>query len=491
MKTAFENRHAYWKNKSSKQHASLEDVLKYQDATVALKQLQEILGESRETLDQDAEKQFGSESLISSSLKLSPSIDASSSVCDLDFLDETATCASAPSCPCSHQHQHRHSHRCHDEQVFRQPWFMEVSNSYRTHSSMDLGSGELDYSVNNRPAISRALSFQEEVSVLRNHPPAHTHHCHTQNTLQAHWPEWQEPHTDFSKQQINIPDDSVSESFKCFEFVYFDDETGGEPVHASFAPSPPVQPMKIDSPKNESPKTESPKTENVTTPHSNCSGSGNQDNLKDRCGIDRRSSFPISKMDRKPPTPGLTLVEQLKMDGALMESIAKKHKRGYYKCTHCPNTFSNIFEYAAHMDEYEIKRAYKCPFPLCPWKILGLPRRADLRRHCAIQHKNELPQELKDQLNLNDEAYPALKCPHQYCEKVFHRRDAFNRHIAIVHEKLNSRFNRRLFQTLADCPYDKENDRLKYVRLKMKGKKQQALLQHPQHPQRQLGNPHE
>lgn len=171
------------------------------------------------------------------------------------------------------------------------------------------------------------------------------------------------------------------------------------------------------------------------------------------------------------PTPGISLVEQLKMDQPLMETITNKHKRGYYRCTHCPQTFSNIFEYASHMDEFEIKREFKCPFALCPWKILGLPRRPDLRRHCAIQHKHELPDDLKEFLNLNCETYPALKCPHQYCDKVFHRRDAYNRHIAIVHEKLGSRFNKRLFQILADCPYDKEIDRHKFVKTKMRSKK--------------------
>lgn len=176
--------------------------------------------------------------------------------------------------------------------------------------------------------------------------------------------------------------------------------------------------------------------------------------------------------DRAPlPTPGLSLVEQLQMDKPLMEVIANKHKRGYHRCTHCPSTFSSIFEYAAHMDAFGIKREFKCPVALCPWKVLGLPRRPDLRRHCAIQHKHELPAELKEYLNLSDETYPALQCPHQYCDKVFHRRDAYNRHISIVHEKRGSRFNKRLLQILAHCPYEKETERKKYVLAKMRTRK--------------------
>lgn len=175
-----------------------------------------------------------------------------------------------------------------------------------------------------------------------------------------------------------------------------------------------------------------------------------------------------------PPTPGLSLLEQLHMDQPLMEVISNKHKRGYYRCTHCPKTFSSIFEYASHMDEFDIRREFKCPFALCPWKILGLPRRPDLRRHCAIQHKDHLPADLKEMLNLKDEAYPTLQCPHQYCDKIFHRKDAYNRHIAIVHEKMGSRFNKRMFQILADCPFDKEPERQRYVRTRMKSRRNSA-----------------
>ncbi|AQZ09527.1 RME1 (YGR044C) [Zygosaccharomyces parabailii] len=184
-----------------------------------------------------------------------------------------------------------------------------------------------------------------------------------------------------------------------------------------------------------------------------------------------QSHRDICKIVEAPPTPGLSLLEQLHLDQPLMEVIANKHKRGYYRCTHCPETFSNIFEYASHMDEFGIKREFKCPFALCPWKVLGLPRRPDLRRHCAIQHKDHLPADLKEMLNLRDETYPTLQCPHQYCDKVFHRKDAYNRHISIVHEKMGSRFNKRMFQILSDCPFEKEADRQRYVRTRMKSRR--------------------
>lgn len=204
-------------------------------------------------------------------------------------------------------------------------------------------------------------------------------------------------------------------------------------------------------------------------------------------------TFDITINDIFPPKSGnllltpssaddhVSLVDQLKNDRPLFEAISKKQKRGSYKCAHCPQTFPNLFEYAAHMDEFNIEREYKCPFALCPWRILGLPRRSDLRRHCAIQHKDELQSDLKTYLNLKDEAYPTILCTNEYCDKKFYRKDAFNRHVAIVHDNVNSRFNKKLSILLEQCPdgltkeeqikYVKENINKKITKTKSEKKK--------------------
>ncbi|SCU80644.1 LAMI_0B03246g1_1 [Lachancea mirantina] len=158
----------------------------------------------------------------------------------------------------------------------------------------------------------------------------------------------------------------------------------------------------------------------------------------------------------EPPAAGaarMSVYEQLLADGPLMRALSKRVKRGYYRCAHCPRMFSNVLEYARHIDEYKITRQYKCPFPLCPWKILGLPRRPELRRHCAIQHKHEIPQELKSMLKLGDTDFPVMQCPSPYCGKKFYRRDSFARHVTMVHDKLDSRFNKRLARALVTCPF--------------------------------------
>lgn len=162
----------------------------------------------------------------------------------------------------------------------------------------------------------------------------------------------------------------------------------------------------------------------------------------------------------------LSLVDQIKYDKFLFEVISKKQKRGSYKCAHCPETFPNILDYAAHMDNFGIKREFKCPFVLCPWKVLGFPKRSDLRRHCAFQHKDELKSELKDLLNLKDEAFPTILCSNKYCEKEFYRKDAFARHVAIVHQNKKSRFNKKLAALIQDYPENlTEEEKVEYIKV--------------------------
>lgn len=151
-----------------------------------------------------------------------------------------------------------------------------------------------------------------------------------------------------------------------------------------------------------------------------------------------------------------SVYQQLIDDKPLMEALSKRVKRGYYRCAHCPKMFSNVLEYAKHIDEFEIQRDYKCPFVLCPWKILGLPRRPELRRHCAIQHKMEIPKELKSTLKLGETDFPIMECTSPYCDKKFYRRDSYARHVAMVHDKADSRFNKRLVKVLAECPYEQD-----------------------------------
>ncbi|CAI4539694.1 CBM_collapsed_G0024380.mRNA.1.CDS.1 [Saccharomyces cerevisiae] len=44
--------------------------------------------------------------------------------------------------------------------------------------------------------------------------------------------------------------------------------------------------------------------------------------------------------------------------------------------------------------------------------------------------------------------YPGLNCPFPICQKTFRRKDAYKRHVAMVHNNADSRFNKRLKKIL-------------------------------------------
>lgn len=130
-----------------------------------------------------------------------------------------------------------------------------------------------------------------------------------------------------------------------------------------------------------------------------------------------------------------------------MEQLTKP-KKGLFSCLHCTSKFSSIIEYAKHLDTIEFKRPYKCPFNDCCWKYLGMTTPAKLRRHCALQHMPRLNDEMKKILNIKVDSYPEMECSHKYCDKVFMRKDSIIRHLQMVHNNINSRFNQRLKKVL-------------------------------------------
>lgn len=154
-----------------------------------------------------------------------------------------------------------------------------------------------------------------------------------------------------------------------------------------------------------------------------------------------------------------SVLQQILNDAPLMEAISKKQKRGAYKCAHCPETFNTIFEFAKHIDDYKVERKYKCPFPLCPWKFLGLPKLHELKRHCINQHNDELSPEL--QFLISGKRGPTSQvyhCEAPFCDKKFHRKDSYRRHVMMVHENRKSRFNVRLEKALKSCPEQIKRD---------------------------------
>ncbi|CAI2002574.1 hypothetical protein SEUBUCD646_0G03060 [Saccharomyces eubayanus] len=153
----------------------------------------------------------------------------------------------------------------------------------------------------------------------------------------------------------------------------------------------------------------------------------------------------IASQCSPPAYSQLSHVAQLYNDPRVSGTLSQKQtKRGSYRCSHCSDNFPTILMFAAHLDKFNLRRPYTCPIKQCPWKILGFLQATGLRRHCASQHRGELDVEMEKSLNLRVEKYPGLSCPFSICQKTFKRKDAYKRHVAMVHNNADSRFNKRL-----------------------------------------------
>ncbi|KAL6942225.1 hypothetical protein ACO0QE_003393 [Hanseniaspora vineae] len=162
-----------------------------------------------------------------------------------------------------------------------------------------------------------------------------------------------------------------------------------------------------------------------------------------------------------------SLVSRMLNDKILENEDLKKPKRGFYKCLHCNETYSTVLDYAKHLDEAKIVRPFKCPFHTCLWKYLGLTKRSELRRHCAIQHKEELTTEMMELLNLNNDNFPVLHCQNKFCDKKFYRRDSHQRHVQMVHMNPRSRFNKRVEKFRKQCPLTNEKEIDEFIRARL------------------------
>lgn len=139
------------------------------------------------------------------------------------------------------------------------------------------------------------------------------------------------------------------------------------------------------------------------------------------------------------------IADQLRENREIWNKICQKRKKGIYKCTHCSEMFKELIDLARHFDEHKIGRHHKCPFEDCPWSILGLPRRAELRRHCAAQHAYVI--KYPDDKSESHEGYISAEkicCQYDFCDRLFKRKDSQQRHEKLVHLNPSSRFNKRI-----------------------------------------------
>ncbi|KAG7932400.1 hypothetical protein KL934_003843 [Ogataea polymorpha] len=178
---------------------------------------------------------------------------------------------------------------------------------------------------------------------------------------------------------------------------------------------------------------------------------------------DQRRSLPKNVLLDSEES-ALSQVEQLQKDSSLWELLNSVPKKGSsYKCSHCTEQFNTVESFILHLEKYKLVRSNKCPVKDCPYRIIGLPRKPELRRHCLSQHSETLENLLRLKFqegiepdvrtlskpkNNESEVDPKKKkpnvCPREGCGKKFRRKDSLQRHERLVHENQNSRFNQRL-----------------------------------------------
>lgn len=137
----------------------------------------------------------------------------------------------------------------------------------------------------------------------------------------------------------------------------------------------------------------------------------------------------------------LLMAEQLKIEFPEQSLQTKKP----IACSHCDYTAPNILELAKHFDKFRINAGHKCPFETCPFNFIGFTRKAELRRHCISSHfeRGKLNESTNQSVKtvLSNLVY---SCKFPNCGKNFYRKDSLQRHLKLVHENENSKFNKKL-----------------------------------------------
>lgn len=187
-------------------------------------------------------------------------------------------------------------------------------------------------------------------------------------------------------------------------------------------------------------------------PHSHVKDQHGEQRTSQRCSSSLASGS-ISKAERSNNLGNVpqrttfssqtSLMKQLQ--GSFSKNILYSKLREPVSCTHCDHSFESIWDLASHFEEFKINTAHKCPFDLCPFHLIGFSRKADLRRHCFQKHSEKVKS--KDSISgdikniLNNLIY---SCKFENCKKNFYRKDSLQRHLKLVHENENSKFNKKL-----------------------------------------------
>ncbi|KAK7205604.1 hypothetical protein BZA70DRAFT_295378 [Myxozyma melibiosi] len=115
-------------------------------------------------------------------------------------------------------------------------------------------------------------------------------------------------------------------------------------------------------------------------------------------------------------------------DSIPIETKMAQTKKGMYRCSHCSRKYATMYLFWEHIEQEKLPRPFKCTKKSCPWSLVGFPNRNECSRHIRHQH----------------EQARGFSCSYAWCTKKFHRKDSQNRHIKLVHQKPDSRLNRKI-----------------------------------------------
>ncbi|GME95525.1 unnamed protein product [[Candida] boidinii] len=184
-----------------------------------------------------------------------------------------------------------------------------------------------------------------------------------------------------------------------------------------------------------------------------------QNNIPEETEIDLEDE-ETQRLVQHQTEESLNQFEALQNDPALWSVINSGDNNNYnqsskvnnevFKCSHCKSTFPTLPSLVHHLDKLKIVHSCKCPVKGCPYRLVGLPRRIELERHCLSQHSLKL--ETAEQVSKSGKGVSKTdrgsnwkySCNHDGCGRKFKRKDSLRRHSHLVHENPNSRFNQKL-----------------------------------------------
>lgn len=138
--------------------------------------------------------------------------------------------------------------------------------------------------------------------------------------------------------------------------------------------------------------------------------------LKNKTPSDMDTLKPILPHNDSESSPDAyrPILEAIKDNTELWKSM-QVGKKGLYCCTHCPEKYPTLIEYAQHLDSIQMVRSFRCEYEDCPWHYTGFEKRPHWRRHVKAQHGTR------------------QSCSFPGCTKVFSRKDSLRRHYRNVH----------------------------------------------------------